>query len=52
MILAIAPVLAWWLERSVSLISGTALPTLEPSLPVTFPAWRGRISSVARLWWP
>ena len=36
-VLAIAPVLAWWLERSVSLISGTALPTLEPSLPVRFP---------------
>jgi signal transduction histidine kinase len=36
-ILAIAPVIAWWLERSVSLISGTPLPTLEPSVPVMFP---------------
>jgi signal transduction histidine kinase len=36
-VLAAVPVLAWWLERSVSLISGTPLPTLEPSLPVRFP---------------
>lgn len=36
-VLAIAPVLAWWLERSVSLISQTGVPSLEPSLPVRFP---------------
>jgi signal transduction histidine kinase len=35
-VLVIAPVLGWWLERSISLISSTALPTLEPSIPVTF----------------
>ncbi|MFZ0387176.1 MAG: hypothetical protein WAL22_16030 [Solirubrobacteraceae bacterium] len=33
-VLALAAALAWWLERSVSLISSTSLPTLEPSTPV------------------
>ncbi len=35
-VLALAAALAWWLERSVSLISSTSLPTLEPSTPVIF----------------
>jgi signal transduction histidine kinase len=33
LVLAIAAVLAWWVARSVSLISQTGLPALEPSFP-------------------
>jgi signal transduction histidine kinase len=46
-VLAIASVFAWWLERAVSLIDRASLPTLEPSLPVRF-AGVGRSDLIGR----
>jgi signal transduction histidine kinase len=35
-VLALAPGLAWWIDREISRISSTSIPALEPSIPMVF----------------